>query len=140
MSTRIAIIHGPNLNLIGIREPEIYGSQSFDDVLVELRSEFPDVTLEFYQSNHEGQLINWLHMLGFSADGIILNAGAYTHTSIALRDAIAAITTPVVEVHISDISSREPFRQTNYLRDVCADSITGRGMQGYHDAIRYFVD
>lgn len=136
MSTRIAIIHGPNLNLIGTREPEIYGTRTFDDVLEELRNAFPEITLEYYQSNHEGQLIDWLHTLGFLVHGIVLNAGAYTHTSIALRDAVASITSPVIEVHISDIAQREPFRQVNYLADVCAGSVIGEGMAGYHKAIR----
>lgn len=140
MSIRIAIIHGPNLNLIGIREPEIYGSRSFDDVLTELRQDHAEVLIEYYQSNHEGQIIDWLQLLGFSVKGIILNAGAYTHTSIAIRDAIAAITTPVLEIHISDIASREPFRQQNYLNDVCVTSIVGRGLDGYRDAVRFFLD
>ncbi|MDX1478902.1 MAG: type II 3-dehydroquinate dehydratase [Saprospiraceae bacterium] len=139
MSVRIAIINGPNLNLVGTREPEIYGNRTFDEILDDLRKDFSEITLEYYQSNHEGQLIDWLHMLGFLVDGIVLNPGGYSHTSIALRDAVAAVTSPVVEVHISDIKAREPFRHHSYLEDVCATSIIGRGVQGYAEAIQFLL-
>ena len=132
----ILIINGPNLNLLGRRQPEIYGSKSFDQYYLELVDTYKSTaTLSYYQSNHEGALIDKLHEVGFGDTGVVLNAGGYTHTSIALRDAVSAIETLVVEVHISDISAREPFRKHSYLTDVCAHHIIGKGLQGYGQAI-----
>lgn len=128
---KILILNGPNLNLLGKREPEIYGSKSFDDFYEELKERFSGHSLEYFQSNHEGVLIDKLHEVGFSYDGVVFNPGAYTHTSIALRDAIAAIQTPVFEVHISNLAERESFRQTSYVKDVCVGSINGMGLDGY---------
>ncbi len=136
---RILIINGPNLNLLGRREPEIYGSLSFDDFYHELKTRFAGVHFEYFQSNHEGALIDKLHDAGMHADGIVLNAGAYTHTSIALADAIAAIRTPTVEVHISNVFEREPFRHHSFLTAKCAGAITGLGLEGYALAIEYLV-
>lgn len=138
---RILILNGPNLNLLGRREPAIYGSRSFDDYLPELRKAFPQAELLYEQTNHEGVLIDLLQEYGFGkADAIVLNAGGYTHTSIAIRDCIAAIETPVVEVHISDISTREPFRRFSYLTDVCCRTIMGLGLEGYKNAIDYLLN
>lgn len=134
---KILIINGPNLNLLGKREPEIYGSRSFEQFLDELRAGFPDLTLDYFQSNHEGALLDRLHEAGFSVDGIVLNAGAYTHTSIALADAVSAIPAPVIEVHISNIHKREAFRQHSYLSAVCVGSIAGLGLDGYRLAVEY---
>lgn len=132
----ILILNGPNLNLLGRREPSVYGSRSFEDYLPELRSAFPDDELLYEQSNHEGVLIDLLQQYGFGeADAILLNAGGYTHTSIAIRDAVAAIQTPVAEVHISDITKREPFRRQSYLTDVCACTVMGLGLESYRTAI-----
>jgi len=137
---KLIIINGPNLNLVGIREPEIYGDITIEDYLDSLPDSLHEqAEIEYFQSNHEGELLDILHDIGFSYDGIILNAGAYTHTSIALRDAVAAITTPVLEIHISDISKRENFRKHSYLTDVCAHHIIGRGLKGYHEAIEWFL-
>lgn len=137
---KIIIINGPNLNLLGKREPEIYGNRSFEDYFKELQTLYQDrVNLEYFQSNHEGDLIDQLHALGFHYDGIILNAGAYTHTSIALADAIGAITTPVVEVHISNIHERESFRQHSYLSPKCKKIIMGHGLPGYAMAIDFYL-
>ena len=140
MSRRIIILHGPNLNLLGTREPEIYGTQTFEQYLGKIRAQFPQINFEYLQSNHEGQLIDWLHGFGFMVDGIILNAGGYSHTSIALRDAVSAITSPVIEVHISDVHKREPFRHHSYLSDVCIQSVTGEGMPGYARAVQLILD
>lgn len=137
---KIVIINGPNLNLLGKREPEVYGSKTFDTFYEELKKRFPNVEFSYYQSNVEGEIINKLHEVGFSADGIILNAGAYTHTSIAIHDAIASIKTPVVEVHISNIYAREEFRHTSLITSKCAGLITGFGMEGYALAIQFFVN
>ncbi len=134
---KIAIINGPNLNLLGKREVEIYGAQSFDDYFNLLKSKFPDIELTYYQSNIEGDLINKIHEIGFSYDGIIINAGAYTHTSIAIADAIAGIKAPVIEVHISNIFSREDFRHVSYLGKHCKGSISGFGLNGYEMATNY---
>ena len=134
---RIIIINGPNLNLLGIREPEIYGTRTFEDYMEELSAQFPEIDFEYCQSNHEGDIIDWLQQEGFDADGIVLNAGGYTHTSVAIRDAIEAISTPVVEVHISDIRKRESFRQKSLLTDVCAYSIIGHGLEGYREAVEW---
>ena len=137
---KILIINGPNLNLLGRREPEIYGNRSFEDYLEELRSALPEAELLCEQTNHEGVIIDLLQEYGFGkADGILLNAGGYTHTSVAIRDAVSAIEVPVVEVHISDISKREPFRQFSYLSDVCATCIQGHGLNGYKMAIEYLL-
>lgn len=136
---KILILNGPNLNLLGKREPETYGKLSFEDFFNTLKSRFVKVEFEYYQSNVEGELINKLHEVGFSYAGIILNAGAYTHTSIALHDAIAAIKTPVVEVHISNIYAREEFRHKSLITSKCAGLITGFGMEGYALAVQYFL-
>lgn len=133
----ILILNGPNLNLLGIREPEIYGTTSFKDYFKELVRSYPSINLEYYQSNHEGALIDKIHEYGFSSDGIVFNPGAYTHTSIALADAIKGVETQVIEVHISDITKREAYRQVSYVRDVCLTSIMGQGLQGYNMAIDY---
>lgn len=136
---KIAIINGPNLNLVGIREPEIYGTQSLDDYLQRLVQQYDDVEFALYQSNHEGDIIDQLQRVGFTFDGIVLNAGGYTHTSVAIADAIAAITTPVIEVHISDLTQREPWRQHSMLTAVCATTIMGHGLDGYRQAIEYLI-
>ena len=134
----ILILNGPNLNLLGRRQPEIYGSRSFEDYLQELRAMFPADRLLYLQSNHEGALIDALHEYGFGkVQGIVLNAGGYTHTSVSLRDAVAAIEVPVVEVHISNIYAREDFRRHSLLTDVCAESIVGQGLDGYRMAVGY---
>ena len=135
----LVIINGPNLNLLGKREPHIYGSQGFDSFFLELKQHYPEVELEYFQSNQEGKLIDLLHDRGFTADGIILNAAAYTHTSVALGDAIRAIRTPVLEVHISNVAAREVFRQQNYLAPYCIGSIVGLGLEGYRLAVAYFL-
>lgn len=136
---RIAIINGPNLNLVGRREPEIYGHESLDSYLERLVQAYAGVDFTLYQSNHEGDLIDELQRVGFTADGIVLNAGGYTHTSIALADAIAAITSPVVEVHITDITQREPWRRHSMLTPVCATTIMGHGLDGYRQAVDYLL-
>jgi 3-dehydroquinate dehydratase-2 len=136
---KIQIINGPNLNLLGKREPETYGKQSFEEYFVQLKSRFPDVELHYYQSNVEGELINKLHEVGFAFDGIILNAGAYTHTSVAIHDAIAAIKTPVIEVHISNVYAREEFRHTSLITSKCIGLITGFGIDGYAMAVQHLV-
>ncbi|WP_068597450.1 type II 3-dehydroquinate dehydratase [Vaginella massiliensis] len=135
---RIQIINGPNLNLLGVREPEIYGSQSFEDFFEELQKENQDFELHYFQSNHEGSLIDKLHEVGFSFDGIVLNAGALTHYSYALADAIKAIATPVIEVHISDIFAREDFRKISITGENCLEIISGKGLPGYQLAIDRF--
>ena len=132
---KIQIINGPNLNLLGVREPGIYGSNSFDAYLKDLRNSYPEVEIDFFQSNVEGELINKLHEVGFSADGIVLNAGAYTHTSVALHDAIRSITTPVVEVHISNVHQREEFRHKSMISAACKGVILGFGLDSYRLAI-----
>lgn len=136
---KIFIINGPNLNLLGRRQPEIYGPHSFDEYFRGLQAQFAHVQLEYFQSNHEGALLDKLHEAGFEADGIVLNAGAFTHTSIALADAVAAIRTPVVEVHISNVHAREPFRHHSYLAAVCEGSIVGLGLEGYRLAVEWLV-
>ncbi len=137
---KVIIINGPNLNLLGKREPEIYGSLSFDDYYKSLQEKHPHIHLEYFQSNHEGELLDKIHEIGFSFDGIILNAGAYTHTSIALGDAIAAINTPVLEVHISNVHNRESFRHHSYLSAPSKGVIIGLGLKGYDLAIQFFKD
>lgn len=126
------IINGPNLNLLGVREPEKYGSRSFESFFSELKQEFPLVELHYFQSNVEGEIINKLHETGFSYDGIVLNAGAYTHTSVAIADAIRAITSPVVEVHISNVFQREAYRHHSFISEVCKGVIIGFGLDSYH--------
>lgn len=132
---KIQIINGPNLNLLGIREPGIYGNSSFESYLKELEKRYPDVEIEYFQSNVEGFLIDKLQEVGFSYDGIILNAGAYTHTSVALQDAIRSLKTPVVEVHISNVFQREEFRHHSYLSPACKGVICGFGMDSYRLAL-----
>jgi 3-dehydroquinate dehydratase-2 len=134
----IQIINGPNLNLLGKRETSIYGSESFETFFESLKNQFSDIQLHYYQSNVEGELVNKLHEVGFSFAGIILNAGAYTHTSVALHDAIAGIKTPVVEVHISNVYSREEFRHKSLITSKCIGLITGFGLDGYTMALGYF--
>ena len=133
---KIAIVNGPNLNLLGIREPQIYGTQSFENYLDSLRLKHPNVDFHYYQSNVEGELINFLQKC--NADGIILNGGGYSHTSVSLRDCISAIAVPVVEVHISNIAGRESFRHESMLSPVCVGCIFGFGLKGYELAVNYF--
>ena len=133
---KIQIINGPNLNLLGVREPEIYGKHNFETYLQELRSKFPDITIEYYQSNIEGELINKIQEVGFDCDGIVLNAGAYTHTSIALQDCIRSVKCPCVEVHISNVHTREEFRHHSYISAACLGVICGFGLNSYELAIR----
>jgi len=132
---KIQIINGPNLNLLGVREPEIYGSFSFEDYLQELVTLYSEIEISYFQSNTEGEIINKLHETGFSYDGIILNAGAYTHTSLAIHDAIKSISTPVIEVHLSNIHARESFRHQSMLAGACKGVIAGFGMDSYRLAI-----
>jgi 3-dehydroquinate dehydratase-2 len=136
----ILIINGPNLNLLGKREPTVYGSQTFEDYFERLLDVFPEITLHYFQSNHEGALIDKIHEVGFTFDGIVINAGGYTHTSVALADAISSVTTPVVEVHISNIHARESFRHHSYLTSRCKGMICGLGMKGYELAVRFLLD
>lgn len=136
---KLLIINGPNLNLLGVRERSIYGSENFEQYFEKLRQEFPEVSFVYFQSNVEGELINKLHEYGFSAGGIILNAGAYTHTSVALRDAIAGISTPVVEVHISNTLAREDFRHKSVIGPVCRGCIMGFGLSSYRLAVLSFL-
>ena len=133
------IINGPNLNLLGVREKSVYGNRSFENYYEELKTTYPDVELEYFQSNTEGTLIDKIHEVGFSYKGIILNAGAYTHTSVALGDAIGAITTPVIEVHISNIYAREAFRHKSFIAARCQGSICGFGLESYRLALQYFL-
>ncbi|MFC2100708.1 type II 3-dehydroquinate dehydratase [Bacteroidota bacterium] len=136
---KIIIINGPNLNLLGIREKSIYGEKSFEDYLIQLRSDYPDIEIDYFQSNIEGELINKIQETGFSYDGIIMNAGGYTHTSVALTDAIKSIETAVVEVHITNIFAREEFRKHSLIAGVCKGSITGFGLESYRLAIESFL-
>ena len=137
---KLIIINGPNLNLLGVREPSVYGNQSFVDYLEALKKKFPSVQIEYFQSNVEGEIINKLHEVGFTLDGIILNAGGYTHTSVAIADAISAIKTPVIEVHISNIYAREEFRHNSLIAGKCKGSISGFGLDSYRLAVESFVD
>lgn len=137
---KIIIINGPNLNLLGTREPETYGNTTFEDFFEQLKKDFPTVTLEYFQSNHEGEIVDKLHETGFLYDGIVLNAAAYAHTSIAIADAVRAISTPVVEIHISNIFQRESFRHTSYLSSVVKGMITGFGMDSYKLALYSFLN
>lgn len=137
---KIQIINGPNLNLLGEREPDTYGNESFASYLEKLKKKYSDLEIDYFQSNVEGEIINKLHETGFSYDGIVLNAGGYTHTSVAISDAIAAIKTPVVEVHISNIFKREEYRHVSLLGKNCIGSISGFGLKGYELAINYFIN
>ena len=136
----IQIINGPNLNLLGVREKSIYGESSFDDYLNDLRKRYANITINYYQSNVEGEIINKLHEVGFSVDGIVMNAGAYTHTSVAIADAIAAIKSPVIEVHISNVYKREEFRHKSLLAANCKGVIAGFGLDSYRLAIENMVN
>jgi 3-dehydroquinate dehydratase-2 len=135
----IAIINGPNLNLLGTREPEVYGSQTFEQYYAELRAKYPSIEFSYFQSNVEGELVNELQRVGFSFDGIILNPGGYTHTSVAIGDAIAAIKAPVIEVHVSNIHAREEFRRLSHVSAKAKGTIAGLGLKGYELAVRYFL-
>jgi len=139
---KILLINGPNLNLLGIREKSIYGNQSFNDYFFILKQKFTEIELEYYQSNIEGEIINKIHECGFSIDGIVINAGAYTHTSVAIRDAISGVKTPVVEVHISNILTRESFRHESLIGPVCIGSIMGFGLDSYRlgiEAVKEYI-
>ncbi|WP_316808642.1 type II 3-dehydroquinate dehydratase [Pedobacter agri] len=136
---KIQIINGPNLNLLGVREPSIYGSISIEDYVKELKAHYSSLEIEYFQSNVEGEIINKLHEVGFSFDGIVLNAGGYTHTSVAIADAIAAIKTPVVEVHVSNIYAREEYRHVSLTGKNCQGVLTGFGMKGYRLAIESLI-
>lgn len=136
---KIQIINGPNLNLLGKREPGIYGSEGFEGFLESLKSKYPKIEIQYYQSNVEGELINKLHEVGFEFDGIIMNAGAYTHTSVAIADAIAAIKTPVIEVHISNVYAREEYRHQSMMAKNCKGIITGFGLKSYELGLLSFL-
>ena len=136
---KIAIINGPNLNLLGKREPSIYGSQSFEEYYSQLKQAYPAVDFSYYQSNVEGELINQIQYFSHNYDGIILNPGGYTHTSVAIGDCIAAISTPVLEVHISNVHAREDFRKISHVSAVCKGSIIGLGLKGYELALQYLL-
>lgn len=136
---KIQIINGPNLNLLGVREPGIYGSSSFESYLPPLRQRYPDVQIDYYQSNIEGELIDRMQQVGFEYDGIVLNAGAYTHTSIALHDCIRSLTTPVIEVHISNVHTREEFRHHSMISAACRGVIAGFGLDSYRLAIEAII-
>ena len=136
---KILILNGPNLNLLGKRQPEIYGSQTFEEYFEILKKKYSSLQLEYFQSNHEGFLIDKLHEVGFSYHGIVMNAGALTHTSIAIMDAVAAIQTPVIEVHISNIYERESFRHHSFMEDVCVENIVGKGLKGYDLGIEWIL-
>ncbi len=140
MKIRIQIINGPNLNLLGTREPDIYGLISFESYLLSLKEKYPSVTFEYFQSNIEGELIDKIHEVGFNFDGIVMNAGAYTHTSVALHDAIKAVTTPVIEVHISNVYVREAFRHHSMIAPACKGIISGFGMDSYRLAVEGILE
>ena len=135
---KIAIINGPNLNLLGTREPEVYGNETFETYLEKLKTIFPTIEFTYFQSNVEGEIINALQQNGFDANGIILNPGGYTHTSVAIGDAVAASTTKVIEVHISNIFAREEFRKISHISAKCVGVISGLGLKGYELGVRYF--
>ena len=135
----LLILNGPNLNLLGKREKDIYGNQSFESYFTELQARFPEINLHYFQSNSEGGIIDKIHEVGFSFDGVVLNGGAYTHTSLAIADAIAGVTTPFVEVHISNIHAREAYRHHSYSASRCIGVIAGLGLEGYALAIQYFL-
>ena len=134
---KILILNGPNLNRLGIRKPEVYGTKMMAQILLDIQQSWPEVRFTYFQSNHEGDLIDRLQE--FEGDGIVLNAGGYSHTSVALRDAVEECAVPIVEVHISDIHAREPFRNTDLLTDVCAHTIIGHGTDGYKEAVEYIM-
>lgn len=136
---KIFILNGPNLNLLGKREPEIYGSQSFEDYFSQLKKDYSGIRLEYFQSNHEGELVDKLQHIGFEVDGILLNAGALTHTSIALRDAISAIEAPVIEVHLSNVHAREEFRHKSMIAAACKGAIAGFGLHSYKLGLESFL-
>lgn len=136
----IMIINGPNLNLLGKREPTIYGSRSFEDYLEILKTRYPEINISYYQSNIEGELIDKIHEVGFISDGIILNAGAYTHTSLAIADAIRSVTTPVVEVHISNVHKREEVRHHSFLSSACVGVVLGFGLDSYRLALEGLIE
>lgn len=136
---KIQIVNGPNLNLLGVREPDVYGNSSFPDYFERLEKKFPDIELHYFQSNVEGELIDKIHETGFDYEGIVLNAGGYTHTSVAIRDAVKSVTTPVIEVHISNVRAREEFRRHSMLSPVCAGVIAGFGLQSYDLAIEAVI-
>ena len=139
---KVLLINGPNLNLLGIREQSIYGNKSFENYFQTLQNEYPDIELEYYQSNIEGELINKIHERGFTFDGIIINAGAYTHTSVAIRDAISGVKSPVIEVHISNVLTRESFRHESIIGPVCVGSIMGFGLDSYRlgiEAVKKYI-
>ena len=137
---KISIINGPNLNLVGVREPEIYGNQSLDEYLQTLVKQYPDVHFSLFQRNHEGAIIDEIQRVGFTSQGIAINAGAYTHYSIAIADALRAVTAPAVEVHISDVMSREPFRHVSMIKDACATVVAGYGLDSYRRAIDFLLN
>lgn len=137
---KIAIVNGPNLNLLGRREPEKYGNSSFEEYLIVLKKHFPEIGFEYFQSNVEGEVINEIQKKGFSSDGIILNAGGYTHTSVAIADSISSVTSPVVEVHITNIAAREEFRHTSLIGRSCAGSIAGFGLDSYRLAVVAIIE
>ncbi|MDO6738900.1 type II 3-dehydroquinate dehydratase [Wenyingzhuangia sp. 2_MG-2023] len=136
---KILILNGPNLNLLGKREPEIYGTQTFEQYFETLKEKFLNVELTYFQSNSEGSLVDKIHEVGFSYDGIVMNAGAYTHTSVAIADAISGVTTPVVEVHISNVHKREAFRHKSFLSPVCKGVILGFGLKSYELGVESFI-
>lgn len=136
----LLIINGPNLNLLGKREKNIYGDQSFEDYFSELQREYAETNLSYFQSNSESEIIDKIHEVGFDIDGIIINAGAFTHTSVAIRDAIAGVTIPVIEVHISNVHTREEFRHKSYISAVCKGVIAGFGLDSYRLAIEHFLN
>lgn len=137
---KVAILNGPNLNLLGVREPDVYGSETFEQFFAALQKKYATVTFSYFQSNVEGELINELQRVGFEFDGIIFNPGGYTHTSVAIGDTIAAITTPVVEVHISNIHAREDFRKISHVSAKCKGTIAGLGLKGYELALEFFIN
>jgi len=137
---KIQIINGPNLNLLGKREPELYGGATFEDYLESLKKSFPDFSFSYYQSNIEGEIINKIHETGFSYDGIIINPGGYTHTSVSIADAVASVKTPVVEVHITNVAAREEFRHKSLVGRYCAGSIIGFGLDGYRLAVEALIE
>jgi 3-dehydroquinate dehydratase-2 len=137
---KIVIVNGPNLNLLGRREPEKYGKSSFEEYLILLKKHFPEIGFEYFQSNVEGEIINEIQNRGFSCDGIILNAGGYTHTSVAIADSIASVTAPVVEVHITNIAAREEFRHTSLIGRSCVGSIAGFGLDSYRLAVEALIE
>jgi len=136
----LLIINGPNLNLLGKREKSIYGDQSFDDFFTQLQDKYPEAKLTYFQSNSESEIIDKIHELGFDIEGIIINAGAFTHTSVAIRDAIAGVSSPVIEVHISNVHAREEFRHNSYLSAVCKGVIAGFGLDSYRLAVEHFLN